>query len=71
MSRRATVPMMPVMSEQPSPVLPCPTSPLQQTDSESWEHTRDYPSSYSRYVNDHISDRVSDSPDTEPDHDGD
>jgi hypothetical protein len=50
--------------ELPKPVLPCPTSPLQQTEGESWEHTRDMPSSYDRYRNDHITDRV-DSENTE------
>jgi len=49
---------VPTPYEPPKPVLPCPTSPIQQTDSESWEHTRGYGSDYARYSNDHISDRA-------------
>lgn len=67
---------LPVVSapfESSKPILPCPTSPLQQTEGESWEHTSQYRGdpSYDRYRNDHITDRVIDSPDTEPDYDGD
>lgn len=43
----------------PRPLLPCPTSPMQQTESESWEHTRQ-PSEWDSYRNDHIDDRFGD-----------
>lgn len=58
-------PAVPSTYEPQKPLLPCPTSPIQQTDSETWEHTRTYHGdpSYDRYVNDHISDRVSGSSD--------
>jgi hypothetical protein len=49
---------VPLFPPSEKPMLPCPTSPMQQTDSEAWEHTRDMPRTWDQYRNDHIDDRA-------------
>lgn len=47
----------PFIPADPRPLLPCPTSPTQQTESESYEHSRDA-QPWDSYRNDHITDRA-------------
>lgn len=44
--------------EDPKPILPCPTSPMQQTESESYEHSRGTTRPWDQYRSDHITDRA-------------